>query len=117
MGVFWLANTDRRVKVVVLIHIKRDNTALHIEKWQMEEHLRPRGSRTERPNKIQEFDIINNSGAVSVRPATPLEVSLDLLFDVKPTHITGTEIQTPSTRLQYFAQQYFEGTRTRPQDG
>ncbi|ODM22126.1 hypothetical protein SI65_02972 [Aspergillus cristatus] len=65
---FWLTHTNRQVKVVILIHINRDNKSLHIEQWQMQS--------TYRPAKAQNFDIVSNNGAISVQPEVPLRISM-----------------------------------------
>lgn len=73
---FWLAHTDRQVRVVILIHIQADNKMLHAEHWEIINRDLFRTAEGAFPTKFQEFNLCLL--ADSTISAGPSSTSLDI---------------------------------------
>lgn len=109
---FWLTRTDRKIRVVILIHVQADNRILHVEHWGLAQRD-PSGTSTDAsPAKLQESDLGLSEGTISVNPSSAsLDIATELLFDSVPSIVTKETLAIGTDRLIAFAREYFGKTK------
>lgn len=109
---FWLTRTDRKARVVILIHIQADNKMLHVEHWELAQRD-PSGICTDAsPAKLQEFDLGLSEETIFVNPSSAsLDITTELLFDSVPSIVTKDTLTIGTDRLIAFAREYFGKTK------
>ena len=81
---WWLLHSEGKTRFVILMEMKRDPFALHIECWMMVEtgSRRTRHTPSKIPSHVQDFDIDAAGYVTSKTGSTKLEIPYDAIFDV-----------------------------------
>ena len=83
---WWLMNSDKNTRFVILVKLETDPFALHIECWMMVETGRRQTRLTPAliPRCVQDFDINEAGDVTSIMGSTELEVPYGCIFDEVP---------------------------------
>jgi hypothetical protein len=106
---YWLTKTNGEVKIVLLILIKRAARIIQLERWESRPNprLTRSNSNSQRPTKIQMIQIqVPGAGPTTVIGG-PLDLPINLIFDVIPPGVPTTGITLPNAELRDYAEEYF----------
>jgi len=108
---FWLTKTDQEVKIVLLIHVRKEDKIITLERWENQTNPRPtRGTSTaHRPTKMQSLTITVRANGTTTVTGAPLTLPITLLFDVIPAGLPTTGLDITAAELRDYAEEAFDG--------